>query len=130
MKNILLPWLMSPGSILPKCMKIWKKDTGPVLFSPSLTNPLQEGEASNEQRRKKLDDIGIADFVLTDLMLYLDPPPSDQKAMEYFNHYARIKTQMEREFARDHYPLRKDLAESNRDWRWGSAPLPWEGGCN
>ena len=63
---------------------------------------------------KKLHDIGIADFVLTDLMLYLDTHPSDQKAMEYFNHYARIKTQMEREFARDHYPLRKDLAESSR----------------
>ncbi len=130
MKNILLPWLMSPGSILRKCMKIWKKATKPVPFSPNLTNPLQEGDVSNEQRRKKLHDIGIADFVLTDLMLYLDTHPSDQKAMEYFNHYARIKTQMEREFARDHYPLRKDLAESNRDWRWGSAPLPWEGGCN
>lgn len=38
-----------PGSILPKCMKIWKKDTGPVLFSPNLTNPLQEGDVSNEQ---------------------------------------------------------------------------------
>ncbi len=83
---------------------------------------------NNEE--KKLHDIGIADFVLTDLMLYLDTHPSDQKAMEYFNHYARIKTQMEREFAREHYPLRKDLAESSRDWRWGSAPLPWEGGCN
>ena len=79
---------------------------------------------------KMLYDIGIADFVLTDMMLYLDTHPSDQKAMEYFNHYARIKSQMEREFARDHYPLRKDLAESSRDWRWGSAPLPWEGGCN
>ena len=33
---------------------------------------------------KKLHDIGIADFVLTDLMLYLDTHPSDQKAMEYF----------------------------------------------
>ena len=32
---------------------------------------------------KKLHDIGIADFVLTDLMLYLDTHPSDQKAMEY-----------------------------------------------
>ena len=40
---------------------------------------------------KKLHDIGIADFVLTDLMLYLDTHPSDQKAMEYFNHYARSK---------------------------------------
>ena len=32
---------------------------------------------------RMLHDIGIADFVLTDLMLYLDTHPSDQKAMEY-----------------------------------------------
>ena len=29
---------------------------------------------------KKLHDIGIADFVLTDLMLYLDTHPSDPKS--------------------------------------------------
>ena len=79
---------------------------------------------------KKLYDIGIADFVLTDMMLYLDTHPSDQKAMDSFNQYESITPKMEREFAREYYPLRKDLAESNRDWRWGSAPLPWEGGCN
>ena len=70
---------------------------------------------------KMLHDIGIADFVLTDLMLYLDTHPTDRNA---------IKTQMEREFSREYYPLRKDLAESNKEWRWGNAPLPWEGGCN
>ena len=79
---------------------------------------------------RMLHDIGIADFVLTDLMLYLDTHPTDQNAMEYFNHYTRIKTQMEREFSREYYPLRKDLAESNKEWRWGNAPLPCEGGCN
>ena len=82
------------------------------------------------EKQKLLSMIRKYDFVLYELQLYLDTHPSDQKAMEYFNHYARIKTQIEREFARDHYPLRKDLAESSRDWRWGSAPLPWEGGCN
>ena len=35
---------------------------------------------------RMLHDIGIADFVLTDLMLYLDTHPTDQNAMEYFNH--------------------------------------------
>ena len=62
---------------------------------------------------RMLHDIGIADFVLTDLMLYLDTHPTDRNAMEYFNHYTRIKTQMEREFSREYYPLRKDLAERN-----------------
>ena len=55
---------------------------------------------------RMLHDIGIADFVLTDLMLYLDTHPTDRNAMEYFNHYTRIKTQMEREFSREYYPLR------------------------
>ena len=36
---------------------------------------------------RMLHDIGIADFVLTDLMLYLDTHPTDRNAMEYFNHY-------------------------------------------
>ena len=74
--------------------------------------------------RKKLHDIGIADFVLTDLMLYLDTHPSDQKAMEYFNHYARIKTQMEREFARDHYPLRKGSRRKQQGLALGQCPSP------
>jgi len=39
---------------------------------------------------RMLHDIGIADFVLTDLMLYLDTHPTDRNAMEYFNHYTRI----------------------------------------
>ena len=74
--------------------------------------------------------ITILGFCAFDMMLYLDTHPSDRNAMESFNHYARIKTQMEREFSKEYYPLRKDLAESSCKWRWGDAPLPWEGGCD
>lgn len=80
-------------------------------------------------RDQMLRDIGIVDFVLVELMEYLDTHPSDRNAMEYFNHYAKIKNQMTKEFSQKYFPLVKDLAESNEDWRWGSAPLPWEGGC-
>ena len=73
---------------------------------------------------RMLHDIGIADFVLTDLMLYLDTHPTDRNAMEYFNHYTRIKTQMEREFSREYYPLRKDLAEVTRSGAGATLPYP------
>ena len=43
------------------------------------------------QKEQMLHDIGIVDFVLVDLMLYLDTHPFDRSAMEYFNHYNRIK---------------------------------------
>ena len=71
-------------------------------------------------KEQLLRDIGIVDFVLTELTLYLDTHPFDRNAMEYFNHYNRIKHQMEKEFS---------MAESNKEWRWGMAPLPWEGVC-
>lgn len=80
-------------------------------------------------KEQLLHDIGIVGFVLVDLGLYLDTHPSDRSAMEYFNHYSRIKQQMTKEFSMKYYPLTMELAESSKDWRWGAAPLPWEGAC-
>lgn len=80
-------------------------------------------------KEQLLRDIGIVDFVLVELGLYLDTHPLDRNAMEYFNHYNRIKQQMVREFSMKYYPLTRDMAESSKEWRWGAAPLPWEGAC-
>lgn len=84
---------------------------------------------ANNNQQTMLNDIGIIDFTLVDLMLFLDTHPDDKEAMEYFNHYAKIKDKMVKDFSMMYYPLTKDLAESTTEWRWGAAPLPWEGGC-
>ncbi len=76
-----------------------------------------------------LHDIGIVGFVLTELTLYLDTHPHDRNAMEYFNHYNRMKNQMDREFSQKYYPLTTSLADCSKEWRWGAAPMPWEGVC-
>lgn len=81
------------------------------------------------QKEQMLKDIGMLDFALVELTLYLDTHPADRNAMEYFNHYNRIKKQMERDFAQKYYPLTRDMSESNKEWKWGMAPLPWEGVC-
>lgn len=78
--------------------------------------------------QQMLHEISIVSFVLVDLMLYLDTHPFDRNAMEHFNHYSRIKNRLTREFSTRFYPLTKDMAESTKEWRWGMAPLPWEGG--
>ncbi len=83
----------------------------------------------NQEGMRMLNDIHIVDFVLVDLALYLDTHPYDQEAMEYFNHYARIKNKMAKDFSMRYFPLTQDLAESGKEWRWGAAPLPWEGAC-
>lgn len=84
---------------------------------------------ANNNQQTMLNDIGIIDFTLVDLMLFLDTHPDDKEAMEYFNHYAKIKDKMVKDFSMMYYPLTKDLAESTTEWRWSAAPLPWEGGC-
>lgn len=80
-------------------------------------------------KEQLLKDIGIVSFVVLELGLYLDTHPGDRSAMEYFNHYSRIRHQMVKEFSMKYYPLTMDMAESSNEWRWGSAPLPWEGAC-
>ena len=81
------------------------------------------------ERERMLENIGMVDFVVVEMTEYLDTHPDDRNALEYFNHYSRMKNQMVKEFSQKYFPLTKDLAESNKEWRWGAAPLPWEGAC-
>lgn len=80
-------------------------------------------------KEQMLRDIGIVGFTVVELALYLDTHPYDRNAIEYFNHYNRIKTQLEKEFSKTYYPLSLNYANSDQEWRWGAAPLPWEGEC-
>lgn len=81
------------------------------------------------QKEQLFRDIGIVSFVLVELAEFLDTHPEDGKAMEFFNHYNRMKQQLMKEFSVKYYPLTQDYADSMQNWRWGDAPLPWEGGC-
>ena len=81
------------------------------------------------QKEQLLTNIGIVSFTMVDLALYLDTHPYDAKAMEYYNHYNKLYKQFMKEFSQKFYPLTMAEADSNREWRWGAAPLPWEGVC-
>ena len=85
---------------------------------------------SNEQQ-KLLHDIGILDFVVVELSLYLDTHPTDRNAMEYFNHYNRMNNQAKKEYSRKFGPLTIALADTSDcgEWNWATLPMPWEGGC-
>lgn len=87
------------------------------------------------EKNRMLKDISIVDFALVELTLYLDTHPFDKQAMDYFNHFARIKEQLMAEFASRYYPLSKDTSRDTKQWNWVLTPMPWEsayteGGCN
>ena len=80
-------------------------------------------------RKRMLNDIGIVDFTLVDLMLFLDTHPDNQEAIDYFNYYAKVKAKMMQEYSTTFEPLTKEYAAVNNKWKWNCGPLPWEGEC-
>lgn len=81
------------------------------------------------EKTRLLHHIGVVDFVMVELTLYLDTHPKDKEALEYFNHYSRVKHQLMKEFAAKFYPLSRDYADCGKEWTWVMAPNPWEGVC-
>lgn len=81
------------------------------------------------QKEQMFYDIGIVDFVVVELTEYLDTHPGDREALEYFNHYSKIRNRMMEEFSGKYFPITACCADCSKEWTWGTAPLPWEGGC-
>ena len=87
------------------------------------------------QKEQMFYEIGIVDFVVVELTEFLDTHPSCKEALEYFNHYSKIRNQMVEEFSQKYYPITANDAVCGKEWTWGEAPLPWEtcaqqkGGC-
>lgn len=82
---------------------------------------------TDQEQAHALCNISIASFVVTDLTLYLDTHPHDRDALSYFSYYNRMLNKMSEEFAAKYYPLTIANADScSKEWKWGTAPLPWE----
>ena len=83
---------------------------------------------ANPEQEHSLHNISIVSFVVVELTEYLDTPPFDREALNYFNYYNRMLNKMSAEFADKYFPLNLATVDpNNREWNWGLAPLPWEG---
>ena len=76
---------------------------------------------ANEQE-KLLHDIGVLDFVVIELSLYLDTHPTDRNAMEYYNHYNRMTNQAKKEYSQKFGPLTLALADTSECGDWNGRP--------
>ncbi|HKM03647.1 MAG TPA: spore coat protein CotJB [Lachnospiraceae bacterium] len=86
---------------------------------------------SGNEQQEMIHEISIVDFVLVEMTLYLDTHPMESEAIDYFNHYCKIKNKLLKEFAAKFYPLTLSTADVySKEWKWALAPLPWEGWAN
>ena len=81
---------------------------------------------ANEQE-KLLHDIGVLDFVVIELALYLDTHPADSQAMEYYQYVKRASQNAVSAYEQTYGPLMSSQVNDNT-WTWINGPWPWEGG--
>ena len=68
-------------------------------------------------------------FVLYDLMLYLDTHPEDTKALEYYRKAREDWKQARCAYVEHFGPLTFDDVTGEDRWNWIDRPWPWEGGA-
>lgn len=74
-----------------------------------------------------LEELQAVDFVLVELTLYLDTHPTDTKAIEQFNAYAKHRNDIKYEFESRFGPLQQyGNSYSDAKWSWHSSPWPWQ----
>lgn len=76
---------------------------------------------------QRLHEIQAVDFVIVELMLYLDTHPDDTDAIKQYNQYAGYSRKLKAKFESKYGPLipgSPDQTESY--WSWKRSPWPWQ----
>lgn len=67
-------------------------------------------------------------FAITDLALYLDTHPTDQKALFLHKRYCIEAKELTDKYQKMYGPLTINCPCNK--WKWKDEPWPWEGGTN
>lgn len=86
-------------------------------------------DLSRMNQEQLLCYINEVSFVVSDMLLYLDTHPNDQRALDYCNDHIAMRNHALKEYAQLYGPLTIDTADdaSSKSWEWVCTPWPWEG---
>lgn len=91
-----------------------------------MSNKMNGCEDNNMTREKMLNEIKCYQFAITELALYLDTHPDDEKALCLHRKYARELKDLQDKYQKVYGPLTINFPCNK--WRWLEMPWPWEGG--
>ena len=82
----------------------------------------------NMTRESMLNELKCLQFAITELALYLDTHPEDERALCLHRKYARELKDLQDKYQKVYGPLTINFPCNK--WRWLEMPWPWEGGEN
>ena len=78
------------------------------------------------EKEEMLQQIRCCDFAITELALYLDTHPQDDKALCLHRKYCKQAKDLKDKYQKVYGPL--TIQFPCNKWRWLEEPWPWEGG--
>ena len=92
------------------------------------SNQMQDGERTVDcdERREMAEQIRCLEFAITELALYLDTHPNDQKALCLHRKYCKEVKELKDKYQKVYGPL--TINYPCNKWRWLEEPWPWERG--
>ncbi len=85
-----------------------------------------ENTVDRSIRKKMADEIKNLDFTITELALYLDTHPEDEKALCLHRKYSKKVKELKDKYQKVYGPL--TINYPCNKWRWLEQPWPWERG--
>lgn len=65
-------------------------------------------------------------FAMYDTALFLDTHPNDNSALEYYNRVRNAYLDSVMQYEEKYGPLTLDGVDTSDEWKWLSAPWPWQ----
>lgn len=83
----------------------------------------------NINRRKLMNELKSYDFILTELNLYLDSHPNDERALRMHREASEKAEVLKRKYTQVYGPLTAASNTNPNNWDWICGPWPWENDC-
>ena len=96
------------------------------IGSMFMNNNMSNCEDNEMTRERMLNKIKCLHFVITELGLYLDTHPDDERALCLHRKYAKELRELEDKYQKVYGPLTINFPCNK--WRWIEEPWPWERG--
>ena len=120
--------MLNEENINCNCNCMMNNNSSTINMNSNLINNMSDCECDqfNQTRAEMMERIKCLNFAITELGLYLDTHPEDEKALCLHRKYCKEYRELTDKYQKVYGPL--TIKYPCNKWRWLEEPWPWEGG--
>lgn len=91
---------------------------------------LLENNMETVDKKSLMKKIQMYEFIITEMILYLDTHPHCKEGLKYFNKYKVLLSDAIKEFTEKYGPVSPMGTKAETHWDWVKGHWPWEKEAN